>query len=82
MWRASSTLGILTKPDDNCCKAGSWVQDEKTVETLEAAMSCMVITDSTQTACPILFATKAFAEAVGSHRDELLGKPVFQVAVM
>ena len=42
-------------------------------------MSCMVITDSSQAGCPILFATKGFAETVGSHRDELLGKSVFQV---
>ena len=54
-------------------------QDERTVEILESVMSCMVITDSSQAGCPILFATKGFAEAVGSHRDELLGKSVFQV---
>lgn len=46
---------------------------------LESVMSSMVITDSSQFGCPILFATKGFAEAVGSHRDELLGKSVFQV---
>lgn len=54
-------------------------QDERTVEILESVMSCMVITDSSQAGCPVLFATKGFAETVGSHRDELLGKSVFQV---
>ena len=57
----------------------SSAQDERTVEVLEAVMSSMVITDSSQAGCPILFATKGFAEAVGGHREELLGKSVFQV---
>lgn len=43
-------------------------------------MSSMVITDSQLPGCPILFATKGFAETVGSHREDLLGKSVFQVA--
>ena len=42
-------------------------------------MSCMVITNPLQAGHPVVFATKGFAEAVGYHRDELLGTPVFQV---
>ena len=45
-------------------------------------MSCMVITNPLQAGHPIVFATKGFAEAVGYHRDELLGNSIFQVRAM
>ena len=42
-------------------------------------MCCMVITNPQQTGHPVMFATKGFAEAVGYHREELLGRSLFQV---
>lgn len=42
-------------------------------------MCCMVITNPQQTGHPVMFATKGFAEAVGHHREELLGRSLFQV---
>lgn len=51
-------------------------------ETLDCVMSCMVITNPLQTGHPVVFATKGFAETVGYHRDELLGKSIFQVMSM
>ena len=57
-------------------------QDERMVETLDAVMSCMVITNPLQTGHPVMFATKGFAEAVGYHREELLGRSVFQVLTL
>ena len=48
-------------------------------ETLDAVMSCMVITSSVQSGHPVVFATKGFAETIGYRRDELLGKSIFQV---
>ena len=56
------------------------LQDERMADTLDSVMSCMVITSPVQTGHPIVFATKGFAEMVGYHRDELLGKSVFQVS--
>ena len=50
-------------------------------ETLDSVMSCMVITNPLQTGHPVVFATKGFAETVGYHRDELLGRSIFQVAL-
>lgn len=48
-------------------------------ENLDCIMSCMVITSPLQTGHPVVFATKGFAEMVGCHREELLGKSIFQV---
>lgn len=55
------------------------VQDERTVDTLDSVLCCMVITNPLQTGHPVMFATKAFAEMVGYHREDLLGRSVFQV---